>query len=125
MNCLTDETRMGHIGIYRRMLIWGIGTLMALAGALKTFAFPATGVSFLLYLFLFVFGMIIIVINEVVFGLRKQQLEIDRDETIKTASKEHPHSPMILAICPNCKSRIPSESKYCLECGTDIQSETE
>jgi uncharacterized membrane protein len=27
----------------------------------------------------------------------------------------------ILAICPHCKNRIPSESKYCLECGTNLQ----
>ncbi|MDH5376359.1 MAG: hypothetical protein OEZ21_11750 [Candidatus Bathyarchaeota archaeon] len=30
--------------------------------------------------------------------------------------------PTVLAICPQCKSRIPSESKFCLECGTNLQS---
>lgn len=52
---------------------------------MKIFAFPTGDMSFPLYLFLFVVGMVAIVINEVIFGLRKQQLEIDRDETIKTA----------------------------------------
>jgi len=29
---------------------------------------------------------------------------------------------VILAICPNCKKRIPSENKFCPECGYDIQA---
>lgn len=33
-----------------------------------------------------------------------------------------PQEPTVLAICPQCKSRIPSESKFCLECGTNLQS---
>jgi len=70
---------------------------------------------------LFLGGWVVIIINEIVFGLRKTQLEINRDETIKSTGEKHPHSPMILAICPQCKSRIPSDSKYCLECGTDLQ----
>jgi ribosomal protein L40E len=32
-----------------------------------------------------------------------------------------PQEPMVLAICPQCKSRIPPESKFCLECGTNLQ----
>ena len=66
-------------------------------------------------------GWVVIIINEIVFSVRKEQLEIDRDETIKGSGEKHPHSPMILAICPQCKSRIPSNSKYCPECGTDLQ----
>jgi len=83
----------------------------------------STGAS-IIDVLLFLGGMAVIIINEVVFGLRKAQLEIDRDETIKSASEKHPDSPMILAICPQCKSRIPSDSKYCLECGTDLQRQT-
>ena len=30
-------------------------------------------------------------------------------------------TPTILAICPQCKSRIPAESKFCPECGTNLQ----
>ena len=32
---------------------------------------------------------------------------------------------IVLAICPECKSRIPVESKFCLECGTDLQPKKE
>ncbi len=73
---------------------------------------------------LFLGGWVVIIINEVVFGLRKSQLEIDRDETIKGTDEKHLPSPMILAICPQCRNRVPSESKYCLECGTDLQRQT-
>jgi hypothetical protein len=70
---------------------------------------------------LFIGGWVMIIINELVFGVRKEQLEIDRDETIKDVGGKFQHSPKTLAICPECKSRVPSESKYCLECGTDLQ----
>jgi len=120
---------MGHISVYRRLLVWGIGTLIATVGAVKIalvmFGYSTEGMtSSLLYLFLFLGGWIIIIINETVFGVRKAQLEIDRDETIKSAGAKHPPSPMIVAICPQCKSRIPSDSKYCLECGTNLQPQT-
>ena len=73
---------------------------------------------------LFLGGWVVIIINKVVFSLRKTQLEIDRDETIKSPSEKHLDSPVILAICPQCRSRVPSESKYCLECGADLQRQT-
>ena len=114
---------MGHLSVYRRMLVSGIGTLIATVGAMKTFVFP--DMSFPLYMFLFVTGSVVLVINEVIFGLRKEQLEIDRDEKIKGSGEKLPHSPTILAICPQCKSRIPSDSKYCLECGTNLQRQTD
>lgn len=28
---------------------------------------------------------------------------------------------VVLAICPNCKSRISSDSKFCPECGANLQ----
>jgi len=120
---------MGHISVYRRMLVWGICTSIAIIGAAKTalvlFGFSHEAmVNYLLYLSLLVGGFAVIVINETVFSVRKTQLEIDRDETIKNASGKHLHSSMILAICPNCKSRIASDSKYCPECGVDLQSQT-
>jgi len=122
---------MGHISTYRRMLIWGIGTVIAIVGAAKTTLVlfsphPSIGEvnNVLLYLFLFIGGVVVIVISETVFSVRKEGLEIDRDETIKSASEKHPHLPMILAICPQCKSRVPSDSKYCLECGTALQRQT-
>jgi hypothetical protein len=32
-----------------------------------------------------------------------------------------PQSQVVLAICPKCKNRIPSESKFCPECGENLQ----
>jgi len=106
---------MGHLSAYRRMLIWGIGTLMALVGVVRFLLSRQMNFNDLtINVSLFIGGWVIIIINEVVFSVRKEQREIDRDETIKS-------SPTILAICPQCKARIPSDSKYCLECGTDLQ----
>lgn len=121
---------MGHVSVYRRMLVWGIGTIMAIVGAAKITLvlfspfIHESMTNVFLYLFLFLGGVVVIVINETVFGVRKAQLEIDRDETIKSTGEKHPHSPIVLAICPQCKSRIPSDAKYCLECGTDLQRQT-
>ena len=70
-------------------------------------------------IFLFIGGWIVIVINETVFGARKEQLEVDRDETIK-----HAIPSLVLAICPQCKCRVPSTSKYCAECGADLVTPT-
>lgn len=103
---------MGHINVYRRMLVWGIGTLMIIAG---TAEFLTVHGMIILDLFLFLGGWFVVIINETVFGARKEQLEVDRDEVIKHSSPS-----LVLAICPQCKSRIPSKSKYCPECGTDI-----
>lgn len=96
------------------MLIWAIGTVMILVGVVDILLLH--GITVFIDLFLFLGGWGIVIINEVIFGARKEQLEINRDETIK----KRPSSPMVLAICPECKSRIPSESKYCPECGTDL-----
>ena len=120
---------MGHLSVYRRILFWGIGTLIAMVGAVKIalviFGFSTEAMTNdLLYLLLFLGGLAVIIINETVFSVRKTRLEIDADEKIRGLGEKHPHTPMILAICPQCRSRIPSESKYCLECGTDLQRQT-
>lgn len=120
---------MGHLSAYRRMLVWGIGTIITLIGAVKTalafFGFSREPmINDLFYLSLFLGGLVAIVINETIFSMRKTQLEINRDETIQNASEKHLHSPIILAICPICKTRIPSEAKYCPECGADLQRQT-
>ena len=113
---------MGHLSAYRRMLIWGIGTLMAIVGVARFLLSRQMNFNDLIInVSLSIGGWVVIIINEIVFSVRKEQLEIDRDETIKGSGEKHPHSPMILAICPQCKSRIPSNSKYCPECGTDLQ----
>ena len=121
---LIDERKMGHISVYRRMLVWGIGTLVCLVGAVKLalLNFSNEGITnVLLYLSLFLGGLVAIIINETVFGLRKIQLEIDSDEAIKAISEKYQNSPTILAICPQCKNRISSKSKFCPEYGLDLQ----
>ena len=99
---------------------------MAIVGAAKIapviFGYSTEAITN--YLLLFLGGLAIVAINETVFSVRKTQLEIDADETITGLAEKQPHKPTILAICPQCRSRIPSESKYCLECGTDIQRQT-
>jgi hypothetical protein len=107
---------MEHLSVYRRMLIWGLGTCMAIIAAADFGIMHAMGI---LDPILFIGGWAIIIVNEVVFWLRKTQLEIDRDETIKGTGEKIPPPPSILAICPQCKNRVPSESRYCLQCGTD------
>jgi uncharacterized membrane protein YjgN (DUF898 family) len=94
------------------MLVWAVCTILIIVGAADFLTVHALGIF---DPFLFVGGWVIIILNEVSFGAKKEQLEVDRDETIKRAVPS-----MVLAICPQCKSRIPSTSKYCPECGTDL-----
>jgi hypothetical protein len=107
---------VGHVNVYRRMLVWVIGTLMIVAAAGDFLT-----VHGMLFFdpFLFIGGWLVVIVNEVVFGARKELLEVDRDEAIK-----HSTPSSVLAICPQCKNRIPSESKYCPECGTDLITQT-
>jgi uncharacterized protein YlaI len=114
---------MEHTSVNRRMIIWIACTVVAVLAAIEAFAFPPN-FSTLFYILLMIGAFVVLVINETVFGIRKSQLEIDRDETIKTGNERQSPSPVVLAICPECKSRIPAESKYCLECGADLQSKT-
>jgi hypothetical protein len=100
------------------MLVWGIGTLMVIVSAGD---FVTVHSMVIIDLFLFLGGWVIIIINETFFSVKKEQLEIDRDETIKTTGGVHKST--ILAICPICKTRIPYDSTYCLKCGTNLQPE--
>ena len=81
---------MGHLSVYRRILIWGIGTLIAIVGVVRiapAFFGYSTGVN-IIDVLLFLGGWVIIIVNETIFWLRKTQLEIDRDETIKRLKKK-------------------------------------
>jgi hypothetical protein len=111
------------------MLVWALGTIATLAGvtgiAVGTL-FPRSliaGTSPIVYISLLIGGFAVIIISETVYGIKKTKMEMDKDDAIKTAIGKNMPSPTILAICPNCKSRIPSDSKYCLECGTDVRSQ--
>jgi len=55
-----------------------------------------------------------------------QQIKQLSFKTIVGAEKPAPpasssQEPIVLAICPQCKNRIPSKSKFCPECGTDLR----
>jgi hypothetical protein len=102
------------------MFIWAICTAVCLFGVFNIMIFAS---PFPLYLALAGGGFVAIILNEVIYSARKDQLEIERDTAIKDAGFQ-PQSQTVLAICPVCKNRIPSNSKFCLECGTDLQPST-
>jgi predicted amidophosphoribosyltransferase len=43
--------------------------------------------------------------------------------TIGAGAKQQtvPEDTVVVAICPECKNRIPSTTKFCPECGTDLR----
>lgn len=68
------------------MLVWGIGTLIAIVGAViigQQLIQPRPSISFIYGLLLLLSGLAVVIINQVVFKVRKTQLEIDSDEAIK------------------------------------------
>jgi len=117
---------MSHPSFNLRLIIWVIGTLIAIVGAAEI-AFSMSGhaalegSSFFICLSLVIGGFAAIVISETVHGIGKTQVEMDRDAAITVATGKRVKGPITLAICPRCNSRIPSDSKYCLECGSDIK----
>lgn len=122
---------MGRVSSHRRMLVWAIGTIACLYGVfgiitimMSSNASEGALVSFPWYIALAAGGLVAVVINELVYSSRKEQLEIERDDVLKTM-KDQPRPQTVLAICPVCKNRIPSNSKFCLECGTDLQPANE
>lgn len=73
------------------MLIWGIGTTMAIIGAViigQQLMQPSPSISFIYGLLLVLSGLAVVTINQVVFKVRKTQLEIDSDEVIKRLEKK-------------------------------------
>jgi len=77
---------MGHISVLRAMAVWGIGTIMSIAGAaiIGWQMMQRSPSIWVLYgVFFFLAGLIVVIINQVVFKVRKTQLEIDSDEAIK------------------------------------------
>jgi len=90
----------------------------------------ATGVFWSMRLFEIVFNVwwMDLIVGSAIFGIGGLVLDHQVDETlaqakagVPTPPRSPPQEPTVLAICPKCKSRIPSKSKFCLECGTDLQ----
>jgi hypothetical protein len=44
--------------------------------------------------------------------------------TVNVVVSEKRDAPKVLAICPKCHSRIPSENKFCPECGANLTKKT-
>ena len=64
--------------------------------------------------FLLVGGIVIVAIAGVASAASKPK-------RIRQPPSSPPQEPIVLAICPQCNSRIPSESKFCPKCGTNLQ----
>jgi len=82
---------MGHISVLRSMAIWAIGTILSIAGAAITgwqLMQTRSSIWFLYGVFLFLAGLVVVVLNQVAFKVRKTQLEIDSDEAIKRLEKK-------------------------------------
>ena len=87
----SGEAGMGHISVLRAMIGWGIGTLIAIVGAViigQQLMQTRPSISFIYGLLLVLSGLAVVIINQVVFKVRKTQLEIDSDETIKRLEKK-------------------------------------
>ncbi len=61
------------------------------------------------------------VLSIVLFVLIQREKHPKELKTIRQLPPSPPQAPIVLAICPECKNRIPSESKFCLECGANLQ----
>jgi hypothetical protein len=62
-----------------------------------------------------ILGWVVVTVNKTVFGPKMEQSEVDGDEVIR-----HSRTSLDPAICPQRKSRVPSKSKYCPDCRTEI-----
>lgn len=65
------------------------------------------------------FGMIFVGFLVFIAGLAASPTVKPQPPTIITTLP--PTETKVFAICPNCKARVPEESKYCSECGTDLK----
>jgi ribosomal protein L40E len=66
-------------------------------------------------------GMIIIGFLVFIAGLAASPTEKPQPPTIITTPSPTSTQTTVLAICPNCKARVPTEAKYCNECGADLK----
>ena len=54
-------------------------------------------------------------------AIRAKRRAVRQQTTKPIPRRSEPQKTTILAICPKCKTRVPSESKFCPECGTNLQ----
>lgn len=104
-----------HISAVKAMFIWAVGTLLAIIGAAIVgwqLMQRSPNISFIYGLASLLAGLIVIVINQVVFDVRKTQLDIDYQESIRDK---------IGNVCPNCGQRQPENSKFCNNCGNNMR----
>ena len=68
------------------------------------------------------FGMAIggIMFLSGLFMPSKQSLQPPAPNVVPQQETRPQVEPTVLVICPNCKARVPSESRFCLECGENL-----
>lgn len=54
----------------------------------------------------------------------KQNLPTPAPTIVPQQETKPPVEPTVLVICPNCKARVPSESRFCLECGENLGTDS-
>lgn len=56
---------------------------------------------------------------ELVRGIKAKELPPPQTVIVQ----QQPAEPKVLLVCPKCKARVPSDSKFCPECGEDLKEQ--
>ena len=96
-----------HVSVWKSLLVWGLAFLMiiggfATVGLAMTPDASTTGAGLVLG------GVLLMVVNKLVFRVRTSQLKIDTMES---------HRDALGYTCPECGTRNKLGSKYCDNCG--------
>ena len=72
------------------------------------------------------FGMVIggILLLSGLFMSSKQNPPTHSQNSVPQQETRSPVGPTVLVICPNCKARVPHESRFCLECGEKLRPDS-
>ena len=97
---------LGHISVVRSMLVWLVSAVFILVGFVSL-----SGGSGSTGLGLIVVGLVVGVLNKLVFRVRSKQVEIDAHEAVRDG---------LGAVCQSCGQRQPQSSKFCNNCGHQI-----
>jgi hypothetical protein len=101
------------------IIMVALGTFLFLAGAAGLLLFWWLPLINLLTIGCGLLGFVLLIIGLVIPSERRQEPIIIQQQPY---SVQQPASPQtILAICPQCKNRIPSDSSFCPRCGTDLR----